>query len=1128
MGIGSKPAFKRIALTALFVLIGFTLIFSYQNFATVNPQICNSHDINTNWEEVDRFSYTKTFNDGGITAAGHIDSLQISDSNNLLGQEIVTVVGHGDSGILSGSSTASRTKRLFVRRIPINGTPVASKVQNLLDSDNHFFQASKVDFNGNVFATGFSSSGLWRSRVLFSNPSDITKSNWFENPNITVTGIEPSDSRFSKSTFFDQGRDGDIFMAIRSQTSAPQVVSLFRRDNGNGSWTSLASHDFGIAIEVNLFFRDNNKFLYVFVTDKTSVEIARAFRVDTTTFLNATKVTLGDLNTAGSFNFLANQKKFKMIDGFYDEKRDRVFLVGQTVDATGLASAAIVTTTSDIRSPPSTQTWTSISKPLSIGKTSRFTRVGIDRDGNIFAFGNGLDANNSERKFIVSSSDGGTTWSAPSANCDGTGFCTSISVGGSSRSVVVQGSSGIWSNGSAFSGVIADHTNDAIFKSFSEDLLSIVSDQGGRLWALTDSPSGAGDNTLKTLKVYKMSCSSTQGSAAWPSVNRPRVTIGVPAKPVLVFDDIAGQTNQQVQFKWSHVGGSLFYKVQRQRSSEFSFSEMPVAGSVSSPTIPIYAKLATPNVNEFIFTDTQLTNNEPYKYRVYGVSVDGDIGIISSPDLTLTPNIPTPLKPSITSNGESLAGNKILLTINRGDVFTTRFILQRRELPSTIFTTIAPNLTASGSSTAFEDSGLTTETTYAYRVTPFNNENENGPVSDERQDTPRFPPPPPVKPFTPASLTAAAQHTPFKVTLNWANGNGDATHDGFRITRSLDGGLNFIQIGGIVLPTTLTLTDDTGVTGGQTPQYKVTSRFAANTSKPESDPATASIAVPTPTPVPPSNVRVTQSTMTLTRVAWDASPLTQAYGVFRSKDGSLKNRVQVFTSTPLSLEFPDTDVTAGSTYAYCIKSYLNFGTDSELESACSAPDVAITAPTPAPTPNQGSCIIASEDISANLPMGFFAPSAGQGYQKSNITTGVLADLEQFCAQGPFDSLMTDYCRLNTKQAQACVAVYLPNGNQSGTTCKTIVADILQASKRQCPKSAGSVISKGANADKFDPPKIKKNVINSNPTCGMISTNSDGPTSNGGMGAVATAFAFLMIPAFTTLSLRRKEREGGLL
>ncbi len=382
-----------------------------------------------------------------------------------------------------------------------------------------------------------------------------------------------------------------------------------------------------------------------------------------------------------------------------------------------------------------------------------------------------------------------------------------------------------------------------------------------------------------TTYYYKIAAWNSAGETSATAVSQ-QTAIAAPNAPSLLT--VSNPSISSLQLAWTDNS-----------SNESGFK---VYRSTDGTNFTLVTSLAA---NVTAFTDTGLTSNTQYTYKISAWNSAAEVMSSASSGTTL---VVAPSAPgSVTFANVTTAG----LTINWADNATNESGYHvYRSTDGTNFTDIA-NLAAN--STSFADSGLSSGTTYYYKIAAWNSAGETSATAVSQQTVV-------AAPSAPTSLTISGP-TISSLQLNWVDNSSNET--GFHVYRSTDG-TNFTLIG--TAAANATTFQDTGLMSGKLYTYKVSAYNAGGETNSVASAGTTSVALPT-APSNTSFANITTSSMT---VSWtDNSSNETGFHVYRSTDGT--NFTDVADVAANTTSFSNTGLTAGTTYYYKIASFNSAG-----------------------------------------------------------------------------------------------------------------------------------------------------------------------------------------------------------
>jgi fibronectin type 3 domain-containing protein len=256
------------------------------------------------------------------------------------------------------------------------------------------------------------------------------------------------------------------------------------------------------------------------------------------------------------------------------------------------------------------------------------------------------------------------------------------------------------------------------------------------------------------------------------------------------------------------------------------------------------------------------------------------------------------------------------------------------------------------SNASYMDTGLSSNTTYSYKVIAYNNSGGASPQSNPVSATTLI--------GVPTSVTATAQSST-SIGVSWGSVSGASGYHIYRATSSSGSYSNIVSVYGVSYT-------DTGLSPNTTYYYKISAY--SNTGESEQSYYTYTT---TYVSVPTGLTAVAQSPSSIS-VSWDPVNEASYYRVYRatSSGGYYSN----ITSTS-GTSFDDTGLSSNTTYYYKVSAYGNAG-----ESALSSYTSAITPPTPG--------IL---NITVGFNLGAIVITGSNGANTIRQTTGAPSSLE---------------------------------------------------------------------------------------------------------------------------------------
>ncbi len=347
------------------------------------------------------------------------------------------------------------------------------------------------------------------------------------------------------------------------------------------------------------------------------------------------------------------------------------------------------------------------------------------------------------------------------------------------------------------------------------------------------------------------------------------------------------------------------------------------------------------------FSHTGLTTNQVYIYRVYAITSFGT-SEPSSEEFAQPKSTSTLSAPSAPTNLAVTAVSPTQISLlwtapsNNGGAVITGYKIEVKS-GSGSYTTLISN--TQSTSTTYSHTGLTTGTTYTYKVSAINSAG-SGIASNESSATPTSSSSSGV-PGAPTNLTAAAI-SGTQIDLSWTapSNNGGYPITGYKIEYRIGSGSYTTLISNT--QSTSTTYSHTGLTSGQLYVYRVSAvnSIGAGSTSSESS-ATPTSSSSASTPGTPTSFTATTASPTQINLSWNApsnnggSAITGYKIEVKSGSGSYTTLISNTQST--STWFSHTGLTTGTTYYYLVSAINAIGTGPSTEASAKPQET--TAPT---------------------------------------------------------------------------------------------------------------------------------------------------------------------------------------
>jgi len=434
---------------------------------------------------------------------------------------------------------------------------------------------------------------------------------------------------------------------------------------------------------------------------------------------------------------------------------------------------------------------------------------------------------------------------------------TAAPVSGSSNSILLS-----WSS-------VTGATGYAIYRNTSAS---------GTYTSVTSTSSTSYTNTgLSANTTYYYKVSAYNGSVE--SAQSPYYSATtMPGAPSSVTATAASSSS--ITVSWLSVTGATGYKVYRSTSYNGLYDSVGTTTSTS-------------------FTNTGLSANTTYYYKVSAYNSSG-ASSQSSYDYATTP-IAIPAVPSGVS---ATAASSSSITVSWSSVTgATGYKIYR----STIYNGTYDSVGTTTSSTSFTNTGLSSNTTYYYKVSAYNSSGASSMSSYAYAMTPLS---------TPSSVTATAASSS-SITVSWSSVTGASGYAVYRSTSAF-GTYSYVT------STSYTSYTDTYLSSGTTYYYKVS---AYNSDYVESSQSSYTYAT-TPLAIPsvPSGVSASVASSSSITVSWSSVTGATEYNVYRYNFNTSSFEWWASTS---STSYTNTGLSSGTTYYYTVSAYNSSGESSQ-------------------------------------------------------------------------------------------------------------------------------------------------------------------------------------------------------
>ncbi len=327
-----------------------------------------------------------------------------------------------------------------------------------------------------------------------------------------------------------------------------------------------------------------------------------------------------------------------------------------------------------------------------------------------------------------------------------------------------------------------------------------------------------------------------------------------------------------------------------------------------------YAQIATVPAGVTSYSDTGLTANTSYYYRVRSSNTAGDSAYSNEANVT-TPSAGTVPAAPASLSAKAISSSQI--NLSWADVSSeTGFKVERKTGAGGTYVQIG---TTGATITTYSDTGLAAATTYFYRVRATNAAGDS-PYSPEASANTSA-----VAPSAPTSLTATPTSSS-QINLAWAD---VVSETGFKIERKTGAGGAYAQIA--TVGANIVTYSDPGLTPSTTYFYRVRATNAVGDS-PYSPEASSTTLVPPPGA--PASLTATATSSSQINLSWPDVVSETGFKIER-KTGSGGSYSQIATTGASVTTYSNTGLSSSTTYFYRVRA-TNAGGDSSYSPEASA------------------------------------------------------------------------------------------------------------------------------------------------------------------------------------------------
>ncbi len=454
-----------------------------------------------------------------------------------------------------------------------------------------------------------------------------------------------------------------------------------------------------------------------------------------------------------------------------------------------------------------------------------------------------------------------------------------------------------------------------------------------------------------TLYFYRVRAFNSTGNSSYSNEAQTATLPDPPTAPSSLL--ATAVSNTQINLKWTNNSTNEdSFKIERKLSLAATYTQIAMAGA-----------------NVTSYSDTGLTPNAAYSYRVRAFNTSGNSAYSNVASATTFPNPPA-APGSLTATGGKGQINLVWAdSANNEDGFK----IERKASAAGTFGQIA---TVGANVTSYSNTGLGTNSTYHYRVRAYNMGGHSAYSSEANATTL------PNLPKAPGNLTANAISSS-QIDLAWADSSNN--EDGFKIERRLSTEAAYTEIA--TVGAEVMSFSNTGLTANSQYFYRVRA-FNAGGNSAYSNAANATTQIAPP--AAPGSLTVTGSKGQINLVWADSSNNEAGFKIER-KASAAGTFGQIATVSANVTSYSNTGLGANATYHYRVRAYNAGG-----HSAYSNEANATTLP---PLPKAPGNLIANAISSSQIDVAWADSSNNEDGFKIERKTGVAGTYAEIATAG---------------------------------------------------------------------------------------------------------------------------------